>query len=97
MEGCRVRSVYADDPRVEWFHSDASSNMVAYLPDLREAGIRSPGRAVMAVDGGFVVQGMPDKSRSIRSTRGALSVFVSVDEALRAVLDAPISGKVAPQ
>ena len=79
-------SAYINDPRVVWPAS--RSNFVAFLPDPDPAGA---GRDVLDTDGGFTVQGVVDKTLSIRSTWGQLVVFVSVDEALRAVLGDPLT------
>ena len=83
-------SAYVNDPRVVWPASH--SNFVAFLPDPDPAGA---GRAVLDAEGGFTVQGVVDDSLTITHGWGYPRVFLTVDEALRAVLDAPISGRVA--
>ena len=87
-------SAYVDDPRVVWSPDGVSSNVVAYLPGPRDG---EGGRMVTADEDGFVVRGVVDEYLSIRHGWGTLRVFLTVDEAIRAVLDAPIGGKVAPQ
>lgn len=89
-------SAYADDPRVVWPTDGSPSNVAAYLPDPRHG---EAGRMVMMEgegwDGGYVVKGAIDKRLTLRDTWNRLRVFGTFDEAIRAAIGPPVSGKVA--